>query len=148
MLIDIKDLPIVEMDFMNKIHLEDIKIINEMFRLILVYETVPIQINQENIDVQYQKWFHHTVEHFQQEEVKMKELNFPPYEFHRSEHNKALAQMDTIFRQWNETKDIKILKVYFIEVLPNWLIQHIQSMDTITATFFKTGASPCSEGVC
>jgi hemerythrin len=148
MLIDKKDLPTVDIDFMNKIHEEDLEIINEMFRLILMYEKVSTEINRQNIDVQYQKWFHHTVEHFQKEEIQMKELNFPNYEFHKSEHNKALAQMDTIFREWNESQNIQVLKIYFREILPNWLIEHIKSMDTVTATFFKSATNPCSTGVC
>jgi len=148
MLIDKKDLPLVAMEFMNEVHEEDLEIINETFRLVLAYENEPNKSNKENISVQYQKWFHHTVEHFQGEEVKMKALNFPPYAFHKSEHDHTLAQMDEVFRQWNMSNDIKILKTYFIEVLPQWLIQHIQSMDTVTADFFATGKSPCSAGVC
>jgi len=148
MLIDKQDLPIVDMNFMNEVHIEDIEIINEIFRLILVCETTPNETNQQNIEIQYKKWFNHTVDHFQGEEIKMKELSFPPYEFHKGEHDKALAEMNAVFKQWQESKDIKILKIYFIEVLPNWLIQHIQSMDAVTATFFKTGQSPCSAGIC
>ena len=146
MLIDKRKLPMVEINFMNTIHEEDVDIINEMFKLILMYENRPTQISRQNIDVQYQKWFHHTVEHFQREEIRMKELNFPPYEIHKREHDHALAQMDSIFREWNNSKDIRVLKTYFIEVLPKWLVQHIESMDAVTAIFLNTVENSCSEG--
>jgi hemerythrin-like metal-binding protein len=82
--------------------------------------------------------------HFKGEEVMMQEKNFPPYPFHKGEHDKVLSIMNDIFLKWKETNDIQVLKQYFIEELPQWLVQHIQSMDTVTAMFFKTGLSPCS----
>jgi hemerythrin len=144
MLIDKTDLPIGAMDFMNEVHEEDREIINELFALILTYEDEETSINQENINVKYKQWIQHTLEHFEGEEVKMRELNFPPYAMHKGEHDKALAQIESVFTQWNETQNIKILKTYFIEVMPNWLVHHIQTMDTVTASFFRTGLSPCS----
>lgn len=144
MLIDKTDIPAVAMDFMNDVHEEDREIINEIFELILNYENEATTPNKEAINLKYQAWTQHTIEHFQGEEVKMQELNFPPYPMHKGEHDQALAQMAEVFQQWNETNDVKILKAYFIEVLPNWLVHHIQTMDTVTASFFKTGLSPCS----
>jgi len=144
MLIDKTDLPVVAMDFMNDVHEEDREIINELFELILTYENEATSVNKENINTKYKQWTQHTIEHFQGEEVKMQELNFPPYPMHKSDHDKALAQMDAVFQEWDESSDAKVLKTYFIEVLPSWLVQHIQTMDTVTASFFKTGISPCS----
>ena len=144
MLIDKKDLPIVAMDFMNDVHEEDREMINKLFELILNYESNPTRANKEHINIEYQKWFQHTVKHFEGEEIKMRELNFPPYNVHKSEHDNALVQMNEVFKNWDKTNDISVLKIYFIEVMPNWLVQHIQTMDTVTASFFKTGLSPCS----
>ena len=144
MLIEKDELPLVTMNFMNETHNEDREIINEIFELILHYEKNPSQNNTENINVSYQKWFNHTVEHFNVEEEKMRELNFPPYTFHKGEHDKALELMHEVFSEWKESENIFILKRYFIEDLPLWLTQHIQSMDMVTAEFFATGKSPCS----
>jgi hemerythrin len=144
MLIDKTDLPIVAMDFMNDVHEEERELINELFKLILTYENEATATNKENINIKYQQWTQHTIEHFQGEEVKMQELNFPPYSMHKGEHDNALAQMADVFQQWDDSNDIKILKTYFIEVMPQWLVHHIQTMDTITASFFRTGLSPCS----
>jgi hemerythrin len=60
------------------------------------------------------------------------------------EHDNALRLMDEIFKKWRQSRDIKVLKVYFIEELSQWFTQHIAGMDTVTAMFFKTGLSPCS----
>ena len=144
MLIDKNELPMVAMDFMNEVHLEDVDIINELYERILAYEHTPTTENQEQIDQQYQLWFEHTVAHFKGEEIEMEERAFPPYMMHKGEHDKALAVMDELFRTWQTTRDINILKNYFTTTLPQWLTHHIQTMDTVTAMFFKTGMSPCS----
>ena len=138
MLLDKENLPLVAMEFMNDVHKEDADIINELFELVLDYE------KEEKLDQKYKEWYDHTVEHFRGEEVMMQEKNFPPYPFHKAEHDNALAQMRDVFDKWHESRDIALLKSYFIEILPQWLLNHIESMDTVTAMFFKTGLSPCS----
>lgn len=144
MLIDKNSTPIVAMDFMNDVHFEDIDIINELFELILKYENDSTEENKVLISQQYIQWINHTVAHFQREEEMMIEKKFPPYYAHKGEHDNALSIMNKIFNEWQSEEDIKILKHYFIEVLPQWLINHIQTMDTVTAMFFKNGMSPCS----
>lgn len=144
MLIDKQNMPLVAMEFMNEVHVEDIDIINELFDLILQYEQDSSDKNKDLINQKYKEWYDHTVEHFKGEEMMMQEKNFPPYPFHKGEHDNALAIMDTLFTKWKDKDDIQILKQYFIEELPQWLVQHIQSMDTVTAMFLKTGLSPCS----
>jgi len=144
MLIDKTSLPLVAMEFMNEVHLEDVDIINQLFEEILEYEASPSLPNEEKLNTLYQEWFTHTINHFQGEEEMMQEKGFPPYPVHKSEHQYALDKMDTIFKEWKESKDIQILKHYFIEELVPWLSNHIQTMDTVTAMFFKTGLSPCA----
>ena len=143
-LLDKNALPLVAMEFMNEVHLEDVDIINDLFELILTYENTPNEENENNLNTKYKEWFDHTVEHFKGEEVMMEEKMFPPYPIHKGEHQYALNRMDEIFKQWQISKDISILKVYVVEELPEWLTNHIQTMDTVTAMFFKTGLSPCA----
>jgi hemerythrin len=144
MLIDKNALPMVAMDFMNEVHLEDVDIINSLYESILKYEIEKNENNFNNVSSKYQEWFEHTVEHFKNEEIKMQEMKFPPYLMHKGEHDNALNEMDIVFRQWNQNKDSFKLKEYFDEHLKPWLLNHIQTMDTVTASFFKTGLSPCS----
>lgn len=144
MLIDKNELPLVAMDFMNDVHMEDVDIINDLYELVLAYEVNPSQENEQKLDAKYEEWFEHTVNHFKGEEIEMEAKGFPPYQFHKGEHDNALNTMDNIYKQWQNTRDINILKTYLLDTLPAWLTNHIQTMDTITAMFFKTGLSPCS----
>lgn len=143
MLIDKKDLPIVAEDFMNDVHYEDVDIINELFQLILKYEKDPSLENKNIILIKYENWFEHTVNHFQREENKMMELNFPPYLMHKGEHAQCLDNMKKEISDFSINEDINKLKNYFEEDLIEWLVVHIQTMDTVTANFFRTGLSPC-----
>lgn len=144
MFIDKNDLPMVAMDFMNDVHIEDVDIINELYDLLVAYEKNSTQENFEKINSKYEQWFEHTVNHFKGEEIEMEQKGFPPYIVHKGEHDNALNIMDNVYKQWLESKDINILINYLKDTLLPWLINHIQTMDTITAMFFKTGLSPCA----
>jgi len=141
MLISKDEMPLVAMEFMNAVHLEDIEIINELFSLIIACDKGESSI--EAINQKYQEWISHSVEHFRGEEVMMLEKGFPPYAMHKGEHDRALSEMKEIFQEWQKSADLSVLKIYLIERLPFWLINHINTMDTVTARFFNTGLSPC-----
>lgn len=144
MLINQDNMPVVAMDFMNDLHLEDIAIINELYNLIIKYENKKTKENKHLINMKYMQWFNHTVNHFKKEEEQMIEKGFPPYPMHKNEHENALNIMNKIFKIWEEAEDINTLKNYIKNELPNWLINHIKTMDTVTAMFFKSGFSPCA----
>ncbi len=144
MLIEKERIPLVAMEFMNDTHKEDVDIINELFAQVLAYEEKQTKENKDKIDELYSKWFQHTVEHFRAEEVMMQEKKFPPYPMHKGEHDNALRIMDEVFRNWQEKNNINVLKIYLNEELVPWLINHINTMDTVTARFFKSGVSPCA----
>lgn len=146
MLISYTDIPQVEMDFMNEVHKEDVDIINTIFEHILAYDGS--EESAKIIDDLYTQWIEHTVNHFHNEEVKMQEMRFPPYLAHKGEHDRALQEMRELFSHWQQQRNIKVLKIYFIETLPAWLQTHISTMDTVTARFFATGQSPCGGDVC
>ncbi|QOP40254.1 bacteriohemerythrin [Sulfurimonas marina] len=144
MLIDIKSMPLVAMEFMNETHTKDVEIINELFALVLAYEASPTLENKKRVDELYGDWFAHTIEHFRAEEVMMQEKRFPPYPMHKGEHEKALRLMDEVFREWQRDQDINILKKYMTEHLVPWLTNHINTMDTVTARFFQSETTPCA----
>ena len=146
MLIEIKKIPQVAMAFMNETHAEDVAIINDLYALILAYEKEPNAENKKPLDAKYEEWLLHTIEHFRVEEEQMRSLGFPPFAMHKGEHDNALAQMDTRFRAWQESQNIAALKTYIGVELPQWLSNHIATMDTVTAMFFQTKQAPCSLG--
>lgn len=144
MLIDKENLPLVAMDFMNEVHLEDVEMINTLYEATLLYESEASEKNYESIARVYEEWFAHTIEHFKNEELKMQEMRFPPYPMHKGEHDIALERMDRVYQEWRSQRDISKLKKYLRGDMLPWLIRHIESMDRVTASFFKTGLSPCS----
>jgi hemerythrin len=52
--------------------------------------------------------------------------------------------MRYIIENFKNSGDEKTLLKYLEVDLINWLVNHIQTMDTVTAMFFKTGLSPCA----
>jgi hemerythrin len=146
MLIDKKDLPLVDMDFMNNTHFEDVDIINELYEDILNYEKDNSSNNYEKLGLNYTNWLEHTKKHFETEEIQMIEKGFFAYAFHKNEHDINLDEITKLWNIFEEDKEIKKLRFYFENILVSWLINHIQTMDTVTARFFKTGISPCSMG--
>ncbi len=144
MLINKDDLPLVAEDFMNDVHYEDVDIINDLYEKLLNYIDSETKENKNIVIDAYQNWYDHTVSHFKGEEDKMIELNFPPYMMHKGEHEKCLEQMRQVLDYFIKNDDKEFLKSYLELDLINWLVNHIQTMDTVTAMFFKTGMSPCS----
>ncbi|RXJ77662.1 hypothetical protein CRV03_05370 [Arcobacter sp. F155] len=144
MLINKNDLPLVAEDFMNDVHYEDVDIINDLYEKLLNYIASETKENKNIVIDAYQNWYDHTVSHFKGEEDKMIELNFPPYMMHKGEHEKCLEQMRQVLDYFIKNDDKEFLKSYLELDLINWLVNHIQTMDTVTAMFFKTGMSPCS----
>jgi len=136
-LIPQNEIPQVAMAFMNDVHAEDVEIINDLYERILAYKQDAGEANAAAIDAQFERWYEHTLDHFEGEETKMLELNFPPYSMHKSEHDKALAQMENVYRGWKEKRDIRRLHEYITKDIPLWLSNHIQTMDTVTSMFFK-----------
>ncbi len=144
MLIDKNNLPLVAEDFMNDVHLEDVEIINELYEKVISYKNNNNEENKKEVIAIYEKWYEHTINHFKGEEDKMIEMHFPPYMMHKGEHEKCLEDMKHVLENFSNTSDEEALIKYLEEDLINWLINHIQTMDTVTAMFFKTGLSPCS----
>ena len=145
MLIDYEDIPQVSQSFMNETHKEDVDIINALFEEVLAFEKGGS--STDKIDTKYQEWITHTIAHFSTEEEEMLETAFPPYPMHKGEHDRVLAQMKEVFDAWVKQRDIKILKTYFIEVIPEWLVAHISTMDAITANYIGGGMAHAFGGM-
>ena len=71
MLLEKDDIPLLPTGFMNEVHDEDRKIINNIFDEILKYEKKSSYNTKVNISVLFQKWFNHTVKHEKREISKI-----------------------------------------------------------------------------
>jgi hemerythrin len=119
--------------FMQETHLEEIDMLNALYILfdrIRQGEDVPELVDK------IQSIAAHTHAHFERENTKMRELNFPPYAVHKQVHDEYLNTMDHVIAAWLESKDITPLINFFENETPEWMKQHISTMDFVTANFF------------
>lgn len=144
MLIDKNNLPLVDAEFMNNTHFEDVDLINKIYENIEIFEKNNSNENFENLKSTYKEWINHTVKHFLTEEEEMQKRGFFAYPFHKGEHDRNIEDIKAVWIDFEENRDIEALKNYIEYDLINWLVNHIRSMDTVTARFFNTGMSPCS----
>lgn len=138
MLIDKEKLPLVELSFMDATHLEDVDLINELYEQIELFEQENKEENFQTLKASYQKWLEHTERHFQAEEEKMLATSFFAYACHKGEHERNLAELRELWENFEADKKLASLKSYMERTLPAWLINHILTMDTVTANYFKS----------
>src|SRR5690606_18315476 len=105
MLIDKNNLPLVDEDFMNNTHFEDVDLINKIYEDVLVYEKNNSNDNLQNLKKSYLSWINHTVNHFKTEEDEMQKRGFFAYPFHKGEHDKNLKEIKEVWEDFYQNKD-------------------------------------------
>ena len=124
---------LVDINFMNQTHLEEVKMVNELM------ETVNAQLSggQNNLEISQQlaQWLEHTQAHFSRENELMQETQFPAFSIHSEEHGIALNRMQAVIDAWEQNKDIELVKDYIFTLWPNWFKAHVSTMDKMTAEF-------------
>jgi hemerythrin len=128
-MIDFTNVPKVDYETMNTVHAEEVELLNTIETLLETHAS------QEQVSVAVEALFDHTREHFANEERLMQEVGFPAFNMHKNEHDRVLSEFQYVLMDWRNKKDNSILKEYFTSVVPDWLHQHISSMDTVTAQF-------------
>jgi len=129
------DIPKVALDSMNETHYEEAALVarlNEWVGRQQAGESL-----EAEIDTQLEEWLVHTQAHFSRENEMMIEHGFPPYPVHRSVHDEALKLLSSQTTQWQESRNIEALAQYVQEIWPAWYVEHISSMDFITAQFLS-----------
>lgn len=129
-MIDKESLPRVAYEVMNEVHEEEIELLQKIESALNEYPLNVIQVDEVLSELLV-----HTQEHFANEQRLMKEVNFPAMMMHESEHVRVLNEMKSVVNRWEQTRDPDLIKEYFLGTLIEWLMQHINTMDTITAQF-------------
>ena len=124
-------IPQVAMDIMNDVHREELEIVNNISAAIANNDTA-------NITQLCDQWLEHTKAHFEKENTLMKTHSFPAFHCHHGEHIEALQILESIINSWQENADLEALTIYVRNTWPEWYINHISSMDTVTSTFIKS----------
>ena len=122
----------MSVDQMQKTHEDEIKIINEIEKLVFGCEKGTV--NQDELENKLDEYIAHVKEHFRSEERLMQEYDFPSYEMHKMAHDMFLMDLQYATRQWKEFGDINKI-INFVFKTPEWIVMHVNSVDETTADY-------------
>jgi len=128
--VEVNDIPQVAVNFMNDDHAEAVTLLNQLFNAL---ETS----SDDKVNTALSAFYQHNAEHFAREEEQMIRINFPPYTCHKSEHERVLQEMREIQQQWQTNHDRGALERYLKDTVIPWFVNHINTMDTVTAMFIS-----------
>lgn len=134
-LINLSAVPHVALDFMNDDHATATELANQLHQSITSVQNG--NDNDSHITQLLTELYQHNAEHFSREEEQMVKANFPPYDCHKGEHERVLLQMQEVLQSWQDTHDLSALEHYLSDVMVPWFIQHINTMDTVTAMYIS-----------
>ncbi|MCG8488532.1 MAG: hemerythrin family protein [Chromatiales bacterium] len=126
-------MPLVELDVMNRVHREEVEIINQLGTLLI--NGLQSKPDIESISHTVMAWIDHTREHFEGENSMMMEHGFPPYPVHKGEHDQVLLRLEALQAQWLRDFNLETLADYLFIEWRNWFDNHVRSMDMVTAQF-------------
>lgn len=122
-----EQMPQVALGFMNEIHAEEVEIINAI---------VAALHKDEEIEALLERFVQHCEEHFRIEEEHMQAYNFFAYDCHSGEHQRVINELQEVVKHTKSGNNPRpMLLHYFTTVLPEWMLNHIHTMDTVTANF-------------
>ena len=110
---------------MNEIHNKELEYINKLFDAIE---------NNGDIEKAYEEFLNDVKEHFAFEEKLMEKYSFFATIPHKMEHSRILNELEELK---NKLDNREYLQDYFKKAFVPWLENHINTMDTVTAGFFK-----------
>jgi hemerythrin len=139
-LVDATQIPELPLAFMNADHAEELRLLDELGGALQAHKEAKGSL--EGIIEKLALLAVHTREHFLREEQVMRETQFPAYPVHKADHDRALAEMDQEAKRFRDGGDPDRLWSYLFEVVPAWFVQHIRTMDAVTARYVAAQPSP------
>lgn len=140
-LLNPSEVPHVALDFMNDDHATATKMANQLHQSITAARNGNDNNshinNNSHITQLLTELYEHNAEHFAREEAQMIKANFPPYDCHKGEHERVLVQMQEVLKTWQDAHDLSALEHYLSDIMVPWFIQHINTMDTVTAMYIS-----------
>lgn len=140
--VDKSSICVVEVESMNQIHHEEADMLNELDELMQQY--LAGGTNDDALAAKLDAFMQHMTAHFQGEEVQMQAISFPPYPIHKSEHDAQIALAKQKISDWKQSGELAPLGEYLRVELPQWLDQHIATMDKVTARFLAMNGKEVS----
>ena len=125
-------IPQVALDSMNHTHQEEVELINRFAELLVADSP-----DEGAITTLFDEWLEHTRDHFDRENRLMQEYDFPAYPVHSGEHERVLAQLESLRQEWYQNKQVEPVANFIFVDWPAWFDQHVNSMDMVTAQFIS-----------
>ncbi|WP_457622584.1 bacteriohemerythrin [Persephonella sp.] len=135
MLISKEDFPKVALSKMNDVHSTEIDIVNSLYEA--VNRCIEGKESLETVDKLFREFISDVKEHFSFEQELMEKYGFFAYPMHKGEHDNILNELSSIESIWEEKKDPVTIKDYLENHFAPWIINHVQTMDTVTAMFLS-----------
>ncbi len=120
--------PEVALEEMNQVHAEELAQVRRL-----------LQTLDENRPAEElaRAWLEHTRFHFDNEKGLMAEVSFPPMPIHVAEHDQIWLQMEQQVGDYCQRQDAAGLAGWIRQVWFPFFVQHVNSMDRVTAQFIQ-----------
>ena len=112
----------VKFEPMNEIHNNELIVLNNLLEAIK---------NRENIEEKFKLFLDDVKHHFEFEQNLMEKYNFFAKVPHKMEHDRVINELESL-----DLNNYEELENYFNNYFIPWLINHIDTMDTVTAGYF------------
>ena len=132
-LVDLDAIPSVPLDFVNADHREEGRLLNAVADAVGALEAGLGDAAATLASLAALR--DHTAAHFGREDDAMRLTGFPAFPIHHAEHVRVLVELDDEIRRFRETGDAARLKAWVLGDVPQWFVNHIQTMDLVTARF-------------
>ena len=139
-IVDLDAIPQIAMPFQNEDHAEEARILNRVADALAAHREG--RAAAAEVLAPLDELVAHTREHFAREDAAMQEAGFPPFPVHHGEHARVLAQMEEEAGAFRRAGDAGRLWAYVSRAVPDWFVQHIQTMDAVTAHFLAARLGP------
>lgn len=123
--------PQVALEFMNRDHVEFVALHAGLLNRLAAHPPEAL------LDGQLDELLNHTRHHFAEEERLMQATRFPPFPVHKNEHDAVLADMSARINVWKQGRNQADLRNWLEETVGDWFINHVETMDFVTAEFIK-----------
>lgn len=138
-LVDLGRVPSVPLDFMDGDHRQEASLLNDLADSVTALRSG--ERAEAAVRERFASLYTHTQEHFAREEAAMERAHFPAFPVHKAEHDRVLQEMTEEGRHLSESGDVERLWTYVSSGVPAWFVQHIETMDLVTARFVSMAAT-------
>jgi len=125
------ELPMVAIASMNDYHLEEILLVNKL-------DTVARENDLSAVKEVLLEYVEHSIKHFENEEKLMKDVDYPDFNAHKSEHDRHLKELRALIKYFEKNQDPRAIYIHIQGGLNPGLLHHMKTMDTQAANFIKT----------